>query len=184
MDKLKKLGNIFLIIIDIIAVIAIILVISTFIQIKILKKNYANFFGYSIFKITTGSMSGTIEINDAVVVKNTKDVEAGDIIAFSEGKNIITHRVIKKENENYKTRGDANTGVDRPVEKANVIGKVVKIIPQFGVWVQVFSDKGVVTCIIMTLIFLGFTISIKDEKILRRVKRRRKSTNEKKEKEE
>ena len=80
MDKLKKLGNIFLIIIDIIAVIAIILVISTFIQIKILKKNYANFFGYSIFKITTGSMSGTIEINDAVVVKNIKDVEAGDII--------------------------------------------------------------------------------------------------------
>ena len=184
MDKLKKIGNIFLIIIDVIATLAIIVVISTFVQTKILKKNYANFFGYSIFKITTGSMSGAIEINDAVIVRQTKDVNIDDMIAFTEGDNIITHRVVGKDNDIYRTRGDANTGLDRPVNKSDVIGKVVKVIPQFGVWVQVFSDKGVVTCIIMTLIFLGFTISIKDDKILRRVKRRRKSTNEKKEKEE
>ena len=184
MKVLKRVTNVFLILFDSIIVIVLIAVISNFIQTKILQKKYANFFGYSMFQIKTGSMAGTIEINDAVLVKNTQNVNIDEIIVFLEDKSIITHRLIKEENNEYITKGDANTSEDNPIQKSQVIGKVVKILPRFGIWMKVLTDKSVIICIIMTLVFLGFTLSVKEEKISRRGRRRRKPTNEKKEKEE
>jgi len=111
-------------------------------------------------------------------------VNIDEIIVFLEDKSIITHRLIKEENNEYITKGDANTSEDNPIQKSQVIGKVVKILPRFGIWMKVLTDKSVIICIIMTLVFLGFTLSVKEEKISRRGRRRRKPTNEKKEKEE
>ena len=51
------------------------LCVYTFVMTDILKKDYANVFGYTYFVVATGSMSGTIEVNDVVIVKLTDDVE-------------------------------------------------------------------------------------------------------------
>jgi signal peptidase I len=74
------------------------LCIYTFIMTDIMKEDYANVFGYTYFVVATGSMSGTIEVNDIVIVKLTNDVKLNDIITYK-GQNdeFITHRLIKKQ---------------------------------------------------------------------------------------
>lgn len=67
------------------------LCVYTFIMTDILKKDYANVFGYTYFVVATGSMSGTIEVNDVVVVKLTQDVEVNDIITYQENKANLLH---------------------------------------------------------------------------------------------
>ena len=42
-------------------------------QIKIVKNDYANLFGYTFFEVATGSMYPTMEIGDVVVVKIKKE---------------------------------------------------------------------------------------------------------------
>ena len=55
-------------------VFGIVLLISLYISIqtKVFKNDYANFFGYSIFEVQTGSMSGTIEAGDWIIVDLSK----------------------------------------------------------------------------------------------------------------
>lgn len=105
----------------------------TFFTVDIMKKDYANVFGYTYFTVSTGSMSGTIEVNDVIFVKITDKAIVGDIITFKNKKGeIITHRVIQKLADTYITQGDVNNVADDPVPKEDVIGKVKYVIsPSF-----------------------------------------------------
>lgn len=109
------------------------LCIYTFFTVDILKKDYANVFGYTYFTVSTGSMSGTIEVNDVIFVKITDKAVVGDIITFKNKKGeIITHRVVQKLDDTYITQGDVNNVADDPVLKEDVIGRVEHIIsPSF-----------------------------------------------------
>ena len=59
----------------ILVIIAIIFCLYFIISIKVFHKKYINFFGYSIFEVATGSMHGSIEIGDAVLVKINSDYD-------------------------------------------------------------------------------------------------------------
>lgn len=124
-------------------------------QVKIQKKDYANLLGYSLFEVGTGSMSPTIEIGDVVITKITKDVEENDIIVYIEDDDIITHRLIEKNEERLITRGDANNSDDKPIEENMIIGKVVKIIPQLGTWQNILSSPEILSLIILLIIILS-----------------------------
>jgi len=124
-------------------------------QVKIQKKDYANLWGYSLFEVGTGSMSPTIEIGDVVITKITKDVEENDIIVYIEDDDIITHRLIEKNEERLITRGDANNSDDKPIEENMIIGKVVKIIPQLGTWQNILSSPEILSLIILLIIILS-----------------------------
>ena len=54
-----------------IVIFAIFLLISmyTAIQVKVFGNDYSSFFGYSLFEVQTGSMSGTIEPGDHKLIK-------------------------------------------------------------------------------------------------------------------
>jgi len=124
------------------AIMMIVIIVGTYYmyQVKIQKKDYANLWGYSLFEVGTGSMLPTIEIGDVVITKITKDVEENDIIVYIEDDDIITHRLIEKNEERLITRGDANNSEDKPIEENMIIGKVVKIIPQLGTWQKHLQD--------------------------------------------
>ena len=163
MKLLEKIIKTIFNILIIFMVFLVIVVAHNFIQINILKKQYTNFFGFTIFEVKTGSMSGTIEINDVILVKITKDVKEKDIITFEANGEIITHRVLAEKDDELYTKGDANTGEDTPIKKDSVIGKVVKIFPKFGIWVKVLSDTKVIGSIIITILLFGIAISSKNE---------------------
>ena len=165
MKLIEKIVKTIFNILIIVMVFIVIIVSYNFIQINVLKKQYANFLGYTIFEVSTGSMSGTIEINDVILVKITQDVRKDDIITFFNKDEIITHRLIVENNDKLVTKGDANTARDIAINRSDVIGKVIKILPRFGIWVKVLSDTKVIVSVIITMILFGFAVSTtKEEK--------------------
>lgn len=80
------------------------------------------------------SMRPTIDYKDSLIVytpKSEKEIYVGDIIAFYlqiENKHII-HRVIRKENGFFYTKGDNNLNEDKePVKFENIRYKVIGVI--------------------------------------------------------
>lgn len=98
------------------------------VMIKVLNKEYVNIFGYTYFVVASGSMTGTIEVNDIIIVKVDDTYQKDDIITFNNGGAFITHRVVRVDQEKVITRGDANNLEDDPVSKKDVIGRVVLIV--------------------------------------------------------
>ena len=116
-------------------VFGIILLISIYnnLQVKVFGKDYSDFFGYSIFEVQTGSMKDAINPGDWIIVKSTSSIKLNDVITYKQGKDFITHRVIGAYNDTFITKGDANNSKDEPIDKKQIVGKVVKIKDGSGV---------------------------------------------------
>ena len=69
------------------------------IMVKVLNKDYVNVFGYTYFVVASGSMSGTIEVNDIIIVKLNDGYKEKDIVTFKNNGSFITHRVERIEKE-------------------------------------------------------------------------------------
>ncbi len=164
-NKINKIFGILLNVLLVLVAIIIIIGIYYIVQIKVLKNNYANLFGYTFFEVATGSMSPTINVGDVVIVHLTKEVSENDIIVYKEGENFITHRLIKKEEGKIITKGDANNSEDRAIQEADILGKVVKIIPQIGNWRKAILSPEVIglIAILIILLVISFIYSSKAE---------------------
>lgn len=105
----------------------------TFIVTDIMKKDYVNVFGYTYFVVMTGSMSGTLEVDDVIIVKITKDTKINDIITYvNDNGEIITHRLVRKSGSKLIAQGDVNNVEDNPITKDQLIGTVALVIsPSF-----------------------------------------------------
>ena len=123
---LKYIASLFL-------VLLVSLCIYTFVVTDLMKKDYANVFGYTYFVVATGSMSGTIEVNDIIFVKITKDAKVNDIITFkNKDGSLITHRLVSKNGDKYITKGDVNNVSDEEINKSQMVGRVVNVVsPSF-----------------------------------------------------
>lgn len=153
---INKIESITLNIVVIFTFLLIIVGIYYLIQIKILHNPYPNIFGYTVFEVATGSMSGTIEIGDAVIVEITKEVKENDIIVYQEEENFITHRLIRNnENDELIAKGDANNTEDSPIQRSQVLGKVVKILPKIGILRRMILSSKVLILVISSIIVLG-----------------------------
>ena len=130
---MTKVKNIFKYVASIFLVLLVTLCIYTFIVTDIMKKDYVNIFGHTYFVVASGSMSGSIEVDDIIFVRLTKDVHLNDIITYkSKDGEIITHRLIQINNEDYIAKGDVNNSVDEAISKDQIIGKVsCSISPSF-----------------------------------------------------
>lgn len=175
---IKKIINIAL---DVfIVMLGVILLITVYnnVQVKILGHDYASFFGHSVFEVQTGSMGEIIEPGDWIVVKYEKNIKLNDIVTFEHKGEYITHRVIEAYNGTYVTKGDANTAKDAPISKEQIVGKVVKVIPNFGILRKTIFNPIVLIAIIITLFFLNQVFKkttkedIEKEKVLKAKLRR------------
>lgn len=139
---------------------SIILLISLYtgIQTKVLKNKYTNFFGYSLFEVETGSMKEAINPGDWIIVKITKSVKLNDIITYEYKGEFVTHRVIEAYNGTFITKGDANNAKDEPVDQNQIVGKVNKILPSFGLFRKTLFNPGVLITLIVTLILFSFAV--------------------------
>lgn len=151
-----------------IVILGVILLITVYnnIQVKILGRDYASFFGHSVFEVQTGSMGEIIEPGDWIVVKYVKNIKLNDIVTFEHKGEYITHRVIEVYNDTYVTKGDANTAKDSPINKSQIVGKVVKVIPNFGILRKTIFNPIVLIAIIVTLFFFNQVFKKPTEKDL------------------
>ncbi len=154
----KVLSNVFIVVLSIFLLLAI----YNLINIKVLKKDYTNLFGYTYFDILTGSMVDTINVDDYVFVKITKDVKKDDIISFRADDVIVTHRIIDINDKEIITKGDANNTIDNPITKNDVIGKVIYIGHGYGLLSKTIMSPMVLISLITTVVLFCIYFSMKD----------------------
>jgi len=149
-----------------IIIFGIILIVSIYnnIQVKILGNDYSSFFGYTTFEVQTGSMADTINPGDWIIVKKTSKIELNDIVTYSQDEDFITHRVVEKYKDTYITQGDANNSKDDAITKSQIIGKVVKILPGFGIIRKTFFNPIVLITLIVTLYSVGYILRSSSKK--------------------
>lgn len=123
--------------------------------------NYFKIFGYSIFKVTTGSMEPTIKKNDLIIVKETKGFKVNDIVTYISGKDFITHRIVTVSGSVIVTKGDANNAADDKIKEEDIIGTVVSILPKMGIWQEIFSTPKIIIILFITLLLFDFAFSYK-----------------------
>lgn len=136
--------------------------------------NTPTFFGYSIYRVSTGSMEPELMVGDVIIDKVVDDPQSlnkGDIISFEgsgmlQGR-IITHKIIKAPyTENGKvllqTKGVANEIADDPIELSKVKGIMICEAPVLTVFYSIFlSDWGFIIIVALVLfIFIDELIMI------------------------
>lgn len=156
--------------VTIILIVALVIVSYCYAQLKLFNKEYINFCGYTIFQVITGSMSGSIEINDIIIVKITDEISKDDIITYKNGENFVTHRVIYKDDNKIITKGDANNTEDSPITKKEVIGKAVFIISGVSIWIQVLKSPQVILAVFITILAIKLLLFNKKDSKQQKVK--------------
>ena len=175
----EKVLHVILNIVTVIGIFIVALVIYNHVQLQILNKNYTNFFGYTIFEISTGSMKDTLNVYDVVLVKITEEVNQNDIITYQYGDEMITHRIVEINDNEIVTKGDANNTEDKRITKEDIVGKVVFICPKAGIWMRVFSEPKILVSLCITLILIEKSITKESDSEKHRALTRRKRKEEK-----
>lgn len=155
----EKVAHIILNLIIAFVFLLVIIVGYNYIQLQIMNKDYSNFFGYTVLQVSTGSMAKTLNVYDVILVKITKEVEVNDVITYKKDNELITHRIMQMNEEKLITKGDANNTEDEEITKDAVIGKVISVYPQIGIWAKVFSEPNVLISVFITLVLIGLAIS-------------------------
>lgn len=125
-----------------------------------------SFFGYSIYRVSSGSMEPELIVGDVILSKNTNDPEMlklDDVVTY-EGSDelsglLVTHKIIKAPyNENgvtmLQTQGVANKLPDEPISIDRVCGVMVCKIPVLDVIYNVFFSHWGLIIVIGLLLFI------------------------------
>lgn len=105
---------------------------------------------YPLASITSGSMAPLLQRGDLVLIKGVSEkdqISVGDVIVYKNDRGFIIHRVVRKNEEDVITKGDANTIVDIPVKYEEVVGKALVVnekpfkIPLLGTLSLIFNNE-------------------------------------------
>lgn len=95
-------------------------------------------FGMNPYVVESGSMEPLIPTGGIAYI-NTRETDVGinDVVTFYVGEKsddrLVTHRIVREENGEWVTKGDANDTEDmQTVKKDHVIGTYVYTIPKIG----------------------------------------------------
>lgn len=134
---LKKISNVILVIV--IFILAAVIAITVITRIT---GNTPTLFGYSILRVSTGSMEPELKVGDVILTKEVDDVNSlavGDVITYKGtigeyADMLITHQVVKAPYEEngtayVVTKGIANDIEDKPVPVDRITSKLVCKIP-------------------------------------------------------
>ncbi len=157
------------------AILIMAVVLSLFVFVQVINKGYVSIFGYSLFRVATGSMEPNISVGALLLTKDDPidTVEINDIVSFFSKEaymkgRIITHRVVAVEKSAtgqvmLTTRGDANSSTDiHRVDEENFIGKVVWVSDDENIFARLigFLSEGVgfFSCIAIPAVLTSVSI--------------------------
>ncbi len=149
-------------------------------------------FGYSVFRVSSGSMSPELEVGDVILGKSVDDpmnIKVGDIVTYKgsgelSGK-LITHKVIVAPEEvdgeiMLQTKGVANEIADSPISADRVVSVVIselKFLESF--YNFFFSPWGLLVIIaLIIIVFIDEVIVIIKNLTGNDVKREKKDIND------
>lgn len=131
-----------------------------FIAVRTLKNKNPTLFGYSTAIVVSGSMTGTINVNDMIIIHHKDSYSCGDIITYQNEGSLVTHRIEEITDAGYITKGDSNNTPDKdPVTEDKIVGSVIMVIPKVGLLVTALKTPIGIFCIVLVgglLVFLPF----------------------------
>lgn len=127
--------------------------------------------GRRLFVVTSGSMSPTIKVGDAVIVKpidppRAGSLSSGDVVTFRAANNprfLITHRIVAVRTSAggrkfYETKGDANASPDASsLEPSRVVGVVTRVVPRLGSVLVGLQTPGVLVTFLAAFLLFEFS---------------------------
>ena len=121
----------------------------------VFKDRIPNVFGYSIFKVVSGSMEPNIKIGDFVIIKKTNNYKVNDIVTYIDNNNnLVTHRLIKINDFKVITKGDNNNTSDPEIALSSIQGKVIYKFQNF------YASRGKILIILFGIFIFGSLITI------------------------
>ena len=134
-------------------------------------------FGYSIFRVSSGSMEPELMVGDIILdktVDNPEDLKVGDVITFKSsdyGDLLVTHKVIKAPYEEngklmLQTKGIANEVEDKPICVDNVKGIMICKVDYLDTVYNVFLSPWGLLILIALIVIIFFDEIITIVKIL------------------
>lgn len=171
--KLKKVFRIFRTVLCWLCIALLLIVVISLVTAKI-QGSYPSVFGYSIYRVSSGSMEPELEVGDVILGKSVKDpmeIKVGDVVTFKGSGELsgmlITHQVIVAPAEEdgvimLQTKGIANDIPDSPINADRVVSVVVcelEFLEHF--YNFFFSPWGLLTIIaLIILVFIDEVIAI------------------------
>ena len=134
-------------------------------------------FGYSIFRVSSGSMEPELKVGDIIldkVVDNPEELKVGDVITFKSddyGDLLVTHKVIKAPYEDngklmLQTKGVANELEDKPISTDKVKGIMICKVDYLDTVYNVFLSPWGLLILIALIVIIFFDEIITIVKIL------------------
>ena len=134
-------------------------------------------FGYSIFRVSSGSMEPELMVGDIILdktVDNPEDLKVGDVITFKSsdyGDMLVTHKIIKAPYEEngklmLQTKGIANEVEDKPISVDNVKGIMICKVDYLDTVYNVFLSPWGLLILIALIVIIFFDEIITIVKIL------------------
>ena len=144
------------------------------------KGEQPNLFGYTIYVIQTNSMTGELEVRDAIVSKRNADYEVGSVVTYIATSGLlegqpITHKIVKIYEENgvemIQTQGvKPGATLDTPI-KSNQIEAVMQSKIDLPVKLINFFQKPIATffCLLVPIgiyaCYEMYVLILKKEKV-------------------
>ena len=111
--------------------------------------------GVQSFIVISGSMEPTLPVGSIVYTQKEARYERGEVVAFKNSSGqTVTHRIIDELDNQFTTKGDANTTVDlQTVSSSAIVGKTFFNIPYLGSFVMYLKTPfGFFTILIVPII--------------------------------
>lgn len=149
-------------------------------------------FGYSVYRVSSGSMSPELEVGDVILGKSVKDpmaIKVGDIVTYKGSGELsgmlITHKVIVAPQEEngvimLQTKGVANEIPDSPISADRVVSVVICELEFLEVFYNFFfSPWGLLVIIaLIIIVFIDEVVAIIRNLTGNDVKREKKDIND------
>ena len=134
------------------------LISSAYLFIIISPKIFKDFYPFGIRTaiVLSGSMEPTLEINDFVVVKKPDVIKVNDIVSYRQDdlSKEVLHRIIRMNDDEIVTKGDANNTEDNPIAMSQITGVYVCKIKYLGNIISLMTKPIGISIICTTLVII------------------------------
>ena len=111
-------------------------------------------FGVGAAVVLSGSMEPELSVGDLMIVVERESYNVRDVVVYQDGRTAVVHRIKSIDGDTVITRGDANDSDDSPIQKSQIKGEVVFVMPLVGYAVNVIKTPACTIIIIAAAIWL------------------------------
>lgn len=111
-------------------------------------------FGVGSAVVLSGSMEPELSVGDLLLVAPSGEYVVNDVVVFQDGRTPVVHRIVRFEEGNAVTKGDANDTEDSPIPQEEIKGKVIFVIPLAGYVVGALKTPVGVLAVLIAAIWL------------------------------